>query len=214
MVPSLFDGPESEDGAVRTPPLPDEYDPFADGRDWKPGDRPLDASPGFQSVGAQRTGPSLSENPELSREAAEQARAKARAKPVDHQGRTRAYFEKRGYVYAKTEWMVTTYSGMTYKKDLLHIFDGIALGVGDIVGIQIGANVTAKVRDLCSGDPVKSDSKATKRGNLQAWLRAGGTALVIAWVKEGAHYKPYLRHVTQGDIDTVASGGRLKAEAA
>lgn len=90
---------------------------------------------------------------------------------TNHNTRSRKFYELKGMTLTITE----SYSHLTMRSsDMMGIFDGVAVGGGKTLGVQIcsKSSVSARRKKM-------QDSK-----NLARWIDGGNTAVILAWEKK------------------------------
>lgn len=97
------------------------------------------------------------------------------------------WFRTRGYSVAIAEY----YSTYTKRRhDLFGFIDMVALGPGEIIGVQVtsSSNVSARTK------------KIEASAEAKAWLRAGGKIVVQGWALRGAKGKRKLWTLSEREI--------------
>lgn len=140
----------------------------------------------------------------------------ARKHPADHNKRTQDYYQSRGALYTRCEWWVVDGSGKHFKKDLLGLFDGLALRAGIVTGVQICPYemMSTRLREMCSDRPVPGRGLGTKLANLLAWLDHYGKVEVIGWRQPqgyGSQWESVVKGVTKEIVAAVVARRRKAA---
>jgi hypothetical protein len=102
-------------------------------------------------------------------------------------GRTAALYRALGYRVVKTE-----YSSRGRRHDLLGFLDGLALGVGETLGLQAcgGGDFAEHLRKI----------EGPCRRDAAAWLAAGNPIVVVGWRKLKGRWVPRTRTYLPGDL--------------
>ena len=104
--------------------------------------------------------------------------------------RTAEMYRDLGYLVAKTEY---THRGKSH--DLLGIIDGLALGIGETIGLQAcGVDFQPHVRKILGSHQDKT----------KAWLAAGNRLVIVGWrkLKKGKQerWTPRVQEITWADF--------------
>jgi hypothetical protein len=145
-----------------------------------------------------------------------------KAKPVNHNDRSRTYYERLGYAYWFGEgkelisnWdprsnSLQTYAGRSF--DILGLFDALAMKVGEpLIGVQVVSTdgLNKHLRQMCALDPDKRSGNRNNVDNLRLWLAMGFRAVILQWeqrAKVGSQiWFPVLHEVTEETIRGVES---------
>jgi hypothetical protein len=148
---------------------------------------------------------------------------KPKSTAPNHNERTRAFWERQGYLYYHGEGqeIVTSYRDgkpETFagrKFDILGLFDALAIKPGEpLIGVQVCAKLqfNKHLRSMCSHDIDKRSGNRKNVDNLRIWLAMGFRAVVLTWeerAKVGSQkYFAELYEVTAETIDMVAARRR------
>lgn len=114
-------------------------------------------------------------------------RKDGRQKQTDHGRRVRTMYESRGYLFVKVEWTQTLYGGQLVKRDLLGLFDYLAISATEIVGVQVSdeAHWRHHLRKMCS-DEIDKASGQSRLQNTLAWIAGPGRRIQIVGYEKRA----------------------------
>lgn len=193
--------------------MTDELDPFV--RTEEPPREPARVS-GHRRFGARSRTPSLFEREAGLAEAVGdvyRGEVPERRRPVDHHRRAGDWLRANGYFDARSEYEVTTYSGVVYKKDLFGFADRVAVKNGGFYAFQLctARGKNAHLRKLVSREPVKGFQQGTYEENVRGFLDHGGKLFLMVFDQlggKGTRWTMDLIEVTHELLDTVAGRRR------
>lgn len=94
----------------------------------------------------------------------------AKAKPANHNKRTKDLLEGMGYTFYKADY----YDARTGRAhDLCGVFDGLAFGPDGVVGVQLTS----------TGNMAARRRKIQEWADLEAWKSSGAKVLLVGWKK-------------------------------
>jgi hypothetical protein len=138
------------------------------------------------------------------------SKAPPKFKKGDHNLRTRALFEKEGWLVFRVDATITSFSGAIFTRDFLGLFDWMAIKEGrQVIGIQvchknqIGVHVTKMTSSQETGF-----NKRRRVDNLNDWLRCGLRACLVGWEKVGARWEPTIRELGMPEVEAALARKR------
>lgn len=131
----------------------------------------------------------------------------------DHHKRASEWLRANGYFDARSEYEITTYAGVVYKKDLFGFADRVAVKDGQFYAFQLctATGKNAHLRKLVSRATLLGFQGATYEENVRGFLDHGGRLYLMVFDQpRGARsrWTMDLIEVTHELLDTVAARGR------